>query len=77
MSTVHAFAIRADIVYLDGPLTDLVIPDGYSVSYDNRESAFRASRWINDTRKRGDFVRAAVTGHRYVFTSGPTVTEGR
>lgn len=67
------YTVSADVRYLDGTLAGLTIPDGYAVSYPTRDAADRAAAWVNATRRAGDFVRAAVTGNRYVFESAPLV----
>lgn len=67
--------ISADILYLDGPLAGTVIPDGYQVGVAALHQAPRYTTWMERVRSSGDFVRAAVTGHRYQLVSPPRVVD--
>lgn len=67
------FRVTADIRYLDGALADLEIPAGFACSYPTRQSAVRASQWLQTVQRTNDFIRATGTGHRYVVTGGVTV----
>ena len=65
------YTVVADIKYLDGSLTGLVIPAGHSTRHANKTSAMRVVRWIAKTYDSNDFVRATGTGNRYQFTTRP------
>lgn len=67
------FRISADIKYLDGNLSGLVIPSGYTVTMPDNQSAMRVALWIYKVRKENDFVRAVGTASRYQFTSSARI----
>lgn len=68
------YRVSADIVYLEGFLDGIQIPDGFAVSYPSRSAADRCAAWINRTRADDDFVRAVGTGNRFKFASAACVS---
>lgn len=69
------FYVTADIEYLDGNLAGCVIPSGQRTMFPNRSSAMRQWNWLATTFHNKDFIRAAVTGDRYVMRSFPKLEE--
>jgi hypothetical protein len=62
---MSTFRVAADIEYLDGSLSGLVLVDGFHATFPDRESANRCSQWLCKVAAENDFVRAAVTGNRF------------
>lgn len=58
------FQIQFDVMYLDGNLKGHLIP-GEVVQYTDRSAADRALAFYVKVEREKDFIRAAVTGHRY------------
>ena len=71
------FTVSADIKYMDGWLAGMVIPAGYRCTFPTRSTAMSAVRWLTKVHRECDFVRAAVTSHRYAVVGGIELTEGR
>lgn len=75
MSGGRAFIVRADIRYLDGRLSGLLIPAGYRVTVPDRAHASRTARWLAKVRDTGDFVRAVGSGAKYAVVGPVNVDE--
>jgi hypothetical protein len=59
------FRVSADIEYMQGNLSGIEIPAGYTVTVPNMRRALSVARWLGTVKRQGDFIRAAVTGNKY------------
>lgn len=68
------FRVSADIEYLDGALVGLTIPAGFSITTPCVRQAQSTMRWLDQVRRKDDFIRAAVTGNRYKVVGNIEIT---
>ena len=59
------YRITADVEYLDGFLAGLCITGGHSYTVPSQELAVSRVRELSELERTGEFIKAAVTGHRY------------
>ena len=59
------YRVTADIEYLDGALSEMIIPHGFGVNYPTERLAQKCACFLERVRQDDDFIRAAVTGNRY------------
>ncbi len=70
---MYRYRIAASIRKIAGPLSELELENGYSVTAVTRADADRIARWIDDCRARS--VPVGMRGTAYLFTSVAVVAE--
>ena len=68
------YRISADIRRLDGPLAGMAIPNGYTLTCPDEDSARRVVEFIGHARGSTEFAFVGTTCSRVLFLSGARVT---